>query len=186
MKIEAAPISGLYIITPDVRGDTRGFFMEVYREDEFMSAGINTGKFVQQNHSRSEKGIIRGLHFQWDKPLGKLIRVVNGGAFVVAVDIRKKSKTLGKWFSLELNADNKKIFFVPSGFASGFTVTGDCAEVEYLYTVLYNQNGESNIIWNDPEIGINWPNINNPILSDRDKNAGTFHDWLMRPESDIF
>lgn len=185
MKIKPASISGIYVIDPEVKKDERGFFMEVYREDLFAAAGIVIGRFVQQNHSLSRYGIIRGLHFQWDGPLDKLIRVINGRAFMVAVDIRKKSVTLGKWFGLELSAENKKLLYVPPGFASGFAVTGDVAEVEYLYTALYNPAGESNILWNDPVIGIKWP-IKNPILSDRDKGAYTLSEWLKMPESDIF
>ena len=185
MKIESTAISGLYVINPEVKGDERGFFMEVYREDFFAAAGIMIGKFVQQNHSFSQQGIVRGLHFQWDKPLDKLIRVINGRAFMVAVDIRKKSATLGQWFGLELSAENKKLLYAPAGFASGFAVTGDVAEVEYLYTALYNPAGESSILWDDPGIGIDWP-IKNPILSDRDKSARTLVDWLKTPESDFF
>lgn len=185
MKIEQATISGLYIISPEVKEDERGFFMEVYREDFFKAAGVAIGKFVQQNHSRSKKGIIRGLHFQWDKPLGKLIRVINGQAFMVAVDIRKKSSSLGQWFGFVLSAENKKLFYVPQGFASGFAVTGEVAEVEYLYTALFNPAGESNILWNDPKIGIDWP-IKDPVISERDKSARTLSEWLKTPESDIF
>lgn len=185
MKVKSAGISGLCIINPEVKGDERGFLMEVYREDVFTAAGVTIGKFVQQNHSLSKHGIVRGLHFQWDKPLGKLIRVINGRAFMVAVDIRKKSATLGKWFGLELSAENKRLLYAPAGFASGFAVTGDVAEVEYLYTAFYNPAGESCIIWNDPAIGIDWP-IKNPVLSDRDKTARTLAEWLKISELDFF
>src|SRR3989338_1174512 len=185
MNIEPTAISGLYVVSPEVKGDERGFLMEAYREDAFAAVGITVGKFVQQNQSFSRQGVVRGLHFQWDKPLGKLIRVINGKAFMVAVDIRKKSTTLGRWFSLELSAENKKSLYAPAGFACGFVVTGEVAEVEYLYTALYNPTGESNIIWNDPAVGIDWP-IKDPILSARDKSARALAEWLKTPESDIF
>lgn len=183
MEIEQTTIKGLLVINPEVKEDERGFFMEIYREDKFAVAGIKIEKLVQQNHSRSLKGVIRGLHFQWNKPLGKLIRVINGRAFVVAVDIRKKSSTLGQWFGLELSAENKKLLYAPAGFASGFAVTGDVAEVEYLYTALYNPAGESNILWNDPQISVDWP-IKNPILSERDQKARLLKEWLLDPLSD--
>lgn len=183
MKKKLTKIDGLFVISPEKRSDERGFFMEIYREDKFADAGIKVEKFVQQNHSCSKKGVIRGLHFQWDKPLGKLIRVINGQAFVVVVDIRKKSSTFGEWFGIELSAQNKKLLYAPAGFASGFAVTGEVAEVEYLYTALYNPNGESNILWNDPKIGIAWP-IKNPILSERDQKALTLNEWLKNPASD--
>lgn len=185
MKIEETRLPGLYIISPKVLEDARGFFMEVYREDLYKNQGLSVPKFVQQNHSRSEGNILRGLHFQYNAPLGKLIRIIAGQAFVVAVDIRKQSQTLGEWFGQEMSATNKKLMYVPPGFASGFAVTGDIAEVEYLYTALYNQEGESNIIWNDPKIGIKWP-ITSPTLSARDKSARTLTEWLKTPESDIF
>ncbi|MDO8499690.1 MAG: dTDP-4-dehydrorhamnose 3,5-epimerase [bacterium] len=186
LKVETTPLSSLYVITPKIVEDARGFFMEVYREDLYREQGLVIERFVQQNHSRSGRGILRGLHFQYDAPLGKLIRVINGQAFLAAVDIRKQSQTLGQWFGLDLSAENKKAIYVPPGFASGFAVTGDIAEVEYLYTAVYNQAGESNIIWNDPAVGIKWPITADPILSDRDKGARTLDEWLKTPESDLF
>lgn len=185
MVITKTRLSDLYVISPSIKEDARGFFMEVYREDVYREQGLEIPRFVQQNHSRSGKGILRGLHFQYNAPLGKLIRVINGSAFVVAVDIRKQSPTLGKWFGVELSAQNKKLMYAPPGFASGFAVTGKIAEVEYLYTALYNQDGESNIMWNDPKIGISWP-LNNPILSERDKAARTLDEWLITPEANLF
>jgi dTDP-4-dehydrorhamnose 3,5-epimerase len=184
MKIEPTSLKDLYVIKPSVIQDSRGFFMEVFRDDLYAEQGLAIPRIVQQNHSKSSQGVVRGLHFQWDKPLGKLIRVVSGSAFVVAVDIRKKSETLGKWFGLEVSAENKNILYAPAGFASGFAVTSLVAEVEYLYTAIYNQQGESNILWNDPKIGINWP-IPKPLLSDRDKSAVTLAEWLQTPESDL-
>ncbi|TSC96827.1 MAG: dTDP-4-dehydrorhamnose 3,5-epimerase [Parcubacteria group bacterium Athens0714_26] len=183
MKIEKTDINDLYIITPEVFRDNRGFFIEVCRKDKFKEAGIDVD-FVQFNQSQSKKGVVRGLHFQWDKPLGKLIRVTKGNAFVVVVDIRKKSDTFKQWFGLELSEDNKKLLYAPSGFAAGFCALSDLVDVQYGYTALYNSKAESNIIWNDLDIGIEWP-IKNPIISDRDKNAQTFQNWVIRPESEL-
>lgn len=184
MNIESTRLVGLKIIHPSVFSDERGFFMEVYRQDKLRAEGIDVN-FVQASHSSSKSGILRGLHFQWDKPLGKLIRVIRGRAFVVAVDIKKKSSTCGQWFGIELSDENKTELWMPAGFASGFCVLGEGADVEYQYTAIYNPNGESNIIWNDPEIGINWP-IQNPVLSPRDANASSLAVWLSRPEADVF
>ncbi len=131
------------------------------------------------------KSVVRGLHFQWDPPLAKLIRVSWGLIFAVAVDIRKKSPALGKWMGIELSAEERKEMYVPPGFASGFCSLSDPAQVEYLYTAPYNPKGESSIIWNDPEIGIRWP-VKNPVLSPRDASGQTFQEWLKRPESDCF
>ncbi len=184
MQITPTPLNGLVVIEPKIMADERGFFLEIYRQDALAAQGIDA-VFVQANHSFSKPGVLRGLHFQWDKPLGKLIRIISGQAFVVAVDIRKKSATCKKWFSTELSSKNKKMLFVPPGFASGFCTRGDGVDVEYQYTALYNPLGESNIIWNDPAIGITWP-IENPNLSPRDANASSLAAWLTRPESDDF
>jgi dTDP-4-dehydrorhamnose 3,5-epimerase len=184
MNFGETKLNGLYVIHPEVKGDERGFFMEVFRQDIFKENGLDL-QFVQVNHSRSGANVLRGLHFQYDKPLGKLIRVINGCAYVVAADIRKNSKTLGQWFGLELSAENKKLLYVPEGFASGFCVIGDIAEVEYQYTALYNINGESNILWDDPDLNVDWP-MQNPIISERDKKANTLYKWLKKEESNIF
>lgn len=184
MNFEETKLKGLFVIQPDVKGDDRGFFMEVFRQDIFSKNGLDL-KVAQVSHSRSNTNVLRGLHFQYDKPLGKLIRVINGRAYVVAVDIRKNSPTLGQWFGLELNANNKTLLYSPAGFASGFCVLGDVAEVEYQYTSLYNPLGESNILWNDTDLNITWP-LENPIISDRDKRANTFSEWLKKEESGLF
>lgn len=184
MTIEETKCNGLFLITPEIKGDSRGFFMEVYRRDVFAAHGIPTD-FVQCNHSRSSQGVVRGLHFQFDPPLSKLMRVISGTAWMVAVDIRPASPTLGQWVAHELSAENKVQLYAPAGFAAGFCVTGEHAEVEYHYSALYNQAGESNIMWNDPELGIPWP-ITNPTLSPRDQRAKTFKEWLARPEAKIF
>jgi dTDP-4-dehydrorhamnose 3,5-epimerase len=184
MQIKQTKLSGFLIIEPDPIIDERGFFMEVYRTDTFAEHGIPT-EFVQENHSSSSARVLRGLHFQWEPKLGKLIRVIRGKAFAVAVDIRPDSPTLGQWSGIELSYENKKQVWAPSGFATGFCVIGKNADMEYHYTALYNSKGESNILWNDPKIDIDWP-IENPIVSPRDSNAQTLEEWLKHPEAHLF
>jgi dTDP-4-dehydrorhamnose 3,5-epimerase len=184
MKLEKTNIQDLLIITPDVFEDERGFFMEVYRKDKFKEFGIDA-EFVQDNHSRSTKNVLRGLHFQWEPPMGKLMRVTFGKAFLVAVDVRKKSDTFGNWFGVDVSAENKKQIYAPAGFARGFCVLSDVAEIQYKCTGSYNNKAESGILWNDPAIGIEWP-VENPILSEKDKNAQTLNEWLKHLESDNF
>ena len=158
--------------------------METFREDQFRALGLPY-YYPQDNHSRSTKGILRGLHFQWEPAMGKLMRVTYGTAFLVAVDIRKQSPTLGKWFGIEVSAKNKRLVWAPAGFARGFCVLSDFAEVQYKCTGIYNNKCESSIRWNDPEIGIEWP-IANPALSERDAKAMTLKQWLGLPESEYF
>jgi len=141
--------------------------------------------FVQDNHSRSEKGVVRGLHFQWDPPMGKLMRVSLGCAFLVAVDIRKGSPTLGKWFGVEVSAENRRQVWAPAGFARGFCVLSEIAEIQYKCTGLYSNKAESGIRWNDPAIGIQWP-LSDVQLSEKDRKAQTLAQWLAVPESDKF
>ncbi len=184
MQIESTHLGDLKVLAPEVFEDERGFFMEVYREDQFKTLGLPY-HFVQENHSRSAKGVVRGLHFQWDPPQGKLMRVVYGIAFLMAVDIRKGSPTLGQWFGIEASAENKRQVWAPPGFARGFCVLTDFAEIQYKCTALWNPNGESGILWNDPEIGIKWP-ANEPILSGKDGEAQTLKQWLDSPLSDHF
>ncbi|MGD2087448.1 MAG: dTDP-4-dehydrorhamnose 3,5-epimerase [Candidatus Aminicenantes bacterium] len=184
VKIESEQLNGAVVIVPEVYEDERGFFMEVFRADQFRKLGLPT-EFVQDNHSRSQKGVLRGLHFQWDPPMGKLMRVTYGRAFLVAVDIRKGSPTLGQWFGIEVSAENKKQVWAPAGFARGFYTLSDSAEIQYKCTGIYNNKGESGILWNDPEIGVKWPEMN-PVLSKKDQNAQTMAQWLARPESDHF
>jgi dTDP-4-dehydrorhamnose 3,5-epimerase len=169
---------------PEVFEDERGFFMEIFRTDQFKELGL-PHEFVQDNHSRSEKGVLRGLHFQWEPPMAKLMRVTYGTAFLVAVDIRKGSPTLGKWYGLEVSAENKKQVFAPAGFGRGFCVLSDFAEVQYKCTGLYNPKCESGIRWDDPDIGIDWP-IKNPTLSNKDARAQTLAEWLQKPDSLLF
>ena len=184
IAIEKTPIEDLVVVKSEVFEDERGFFMEVFRKDQFEQLGLPTD-FVQLNHSASRKDVVRGLHFQWAPPMGKLMRVTAGTAFLVAVDIRKESPTLGKWFGVEASAENKIQLFAPACFARGFAVLSDYAEIQYMCTGIYGPKCESGILWNDPEIGIDWP-VKKPILSDKDKNAQTLAQWLERPESDHF
>ena len=156
ITVEKTPIEGLLVVTPTVFGDNRGYFMETYNIADFAEAGIDC-TFVQDNQSASKKGVIRGLHFQKEYPQDKLVRVISGEVFDVAVDMRKGSKTYGKWFGVRLSAENKKMFFIPKNFAHGFLVLSDYAEFTYKCTELYHPNDEGGIIYNDPDIGIEWP-----------------------------
>jgi dTDP-4-dehydrorhamnose 3,5-epimerase len=158
--------------------------METFREDQFKAHGLPY-HFVQDNHSRSAKGVVRGLHFQWEPPMGKLMRVSLGSAFLVAVDIRKGSPTLGKWVGIAVSAENRREVWAPAGFARGFCVVSDYAEIQYKCTGAYNNKGESGILWNDPEIGIEWP-ATNVELSEKDRKAQTLTQWLTSPESENF
>lgn len=184
IKIEETPIKDLIIVMGEIFEDERGFFSEIYRKDQFEALGL-PGEFVQLNHSGSVRNVLRGLHFQWDPPMGKLMRVTYGEAFLVAVDIRKNSPTLGKWFGIEASAKNRKQVWATAGFARGFLVLSDFAEIQYLCTGIYNAKGESGILWNDPDVGIKWP-ITEPILSEKDRKAQTLSAWLGKEESDYF
>jgi dTDP-4-dehydrorhamnose 3,5-epimerase len=186
IKIESKYLNDVVVVVPDIFQDSRGFFMETYREDQFKALGL-PHHFVQDNHSRSEKGVVRGLHFQWEPPMGKLMRVTFGSAFLVAVDIRKGSPTLGKWVGVEASAENRRQVWAPAGFARGFCVLSDFAEIQYKCTGLYSNKCESGLLWNDPAIGIDWPvPIGQAQLSDKDKKAQTLAQWLTRSESDNF
>jgi dTDP-4-dehydrorhamnose 3,5-epimerase len=184
IQTQNTPIHGCVIVRPEVFQDARGFFTEVYRCDQFKALGLPEA-FAQWNHSRSAKSVLRGLHFQWDPPMGKLMRVIVGEAFLVAVDIRKGSPTLGRHFAVTASAQNKLLLYAPAGFARGFCVLSDFAEIEYLTTGVYNSQAESGILWNDPALGIDWP-IRSPSLSAKDEKAQTLAAWLARPESDFF
>ncbi len=155
IKVTEAPIKGLYIIEPSVHGDSRGYFMETYNQRDMQEAGLNMN-FVQDNQSMSTKGVLRGLHFQKKFPQGKLVRVIKGKVFDVAVDLRKDSITYGKWFGVELTEENKKQFYISEGFAHGFLVLSDVAEFCYKVTDFYHPDDEGGIAWNDPTIGIDW------------------------------
>ncbi len=184
VHVETTPIEDLLVIVPEVFEDERGFFMEVYHQEEFRKAGL-PDTFVQLNHSRSARNVVRGLHFQWEPPMGKLMRVTLGTAYLVAVDIRKGSPTLGRWFGAEVSAASKRQIWAPAGFARGFCVLSEYAEIQYLCTGTYNKEGESGVLWSDPAIGIDWP-VSDPILSEKDTSAQTLAQWLGRPESDNF
>ena len=163
-------IEDLYVIEPTVFGDHRGYFMETYNQKEFEEASLDM-IFVQDNESRSKKGVLRGLHFQKTKPQGKLVRVIEGEVFDVAVDLRRSSKTFGQWYGVLLTAENKKQFYVPEGFAHGFVVLSETATFVYKCTQLYDPTDEGGLMWNDPEIGINWqiPKGMEILLSEKDK-----------------
>ncbi|MFY8020242.1 MAG: dTDP-4-dehydrorhamnose 3,5-epimerase [Bacteroidia bacterium] len=176
-------LNGLMVFQPEVFEDERGFFAEVYRKDQFVAYGIKD-EFVQDNHSRSAYGVLRGLHFQWEPAMAKLMRVTFGEAYLMAVDIRKESPTYGQWYGETVSAQNKKMVYAPAGFARGFCVLSEFAEIQYKCTGLYNKNAESGILWNDPALGIHWP-IENPILSDKDKNAQTLAEWSLNPTSNL-
>jgi dTDP-4-dehydrorhamnose 3,5-epimerase len=184
IKIESRHFGEIAVIVPDIFQDSRGFFSETFRADQFESLGLPT-QFVQDNHSQSAKGVVRGLHFQWEPAMGKLMRVTVGSAFLVAVDIRKGSPTLGKWFGIEASAANRRAVWAPAGFARGFCSLSDGTEIQYKCTGIYNGKAESGISWNDPAIGIEWP-LSDVAVSDKDRSARTLADWLASPESDNF
>ena len=158
IKVTKCPIEGLYIIEPTVHGDSRGYFMETYSQRDMMDAGLDM-EFVQDNQSMSVKGVLRGLHFQKQYPQGKLVRVIRGSVFDVAVDLRANSATYGKWYGVELTEENKKQFYISHGFAHGFLVLSDTAEFCYKCTDFYHPGDEGGLAWNDPAIGIQWPEV---------------------------
>lgn len=158
IKVSECPIEGLYIIEPAVHGDSRGYFMETYNQKDMAEFGLNMS-FVQDNQSMSVKGVLRGLHFQKQHPQGKLIRVIKGSVFDVAVDLRTGSHTYGQWYGEVLSADNKKQFYISEGFAHGFLVLSDTAETCYKVTDFYRPGDEGGLAWNDPEINIAWPRL---------------------------
>ena len=197
IKVTKAPIDGLYIIEPTVHGDSRGYFMETYNQKDMEEAGLNM-TFVQDNESMSRKGVLRGLHYQKQYPQGKLVRVIEGEVFDVAVDLRKDSPTFGQWYGAVLSDENKKQFYISPGFAHGFLVLSDVARFCYKCTDFYHPGDEGGLAWNDPEIGIKWPKLvgsysgnadstgyqladGTPLnLSDKDKK------WLGLKDSFVF
>jgi dTDP-4-dehydrorhamnose 3,5-epimerase len=184
IEIESTYLADVVVVVPGVFEDSRGLFSETFRADQFKSFGLPT-EFVQDNLSRSRKGVVRGLHFQWDPPMGKLMRVAAGSAFLVAVDIRKGSPTLGKWVGIEASAENRRAVWAPAGFARGFCALSDMAEIQYKCTGIYNGKAESGIRWDDPDIGIEWPTVD-ALVSDKDRNARTLAQWLLTSESNHF
>ena len=180
--VESRHLEDIVVIVPKAHRDDRGFFMEVYRADQFRDLGLPS-EFVQDNHSFSRKGVVRGLHFQWEPPVGKLMRVTRGTAFLVAVDIRKGSPTLGQWFGLEASAENMKQVWAPAGFARGFCALTDEVEVQYKCTGIFNDRAESAIRWDDPDVGVEWP-LKEVRLSDKDRNAHSLRVWLTSPDAE--
>jgi dTDP-4-dehydrorhamnose 3,5-epimerase len=179
MKFTKTKLPGVILIEPHVFGDQRGFFMETYHRELFRNKGI-TLPFVQDNHSRSQKGVLRGLHYQQPKSQGKLVRCGRGSLFDVAVDIRRGSPTFGKWVGADLSEENKLMLWIPPGFAHGFCVTSDETDLVYKCTALYSQKDEHAIRWDDPDIGIDWP-IASPHLSERDETAPLLRDARRLP-----
>lgn len=170
MKVTQTSLKDCVIIEPVVFGDERGFFLETFQAARYSQAAGITLSFVQDNYSRSARGVLRGLHFQKSKPQGKLVRVVSGEVYDVAVDLRSDSSTFGQWEGVVLSEHNKKQLWVPPGFAHGFLVLSDSADFEYKCTDYYAPSDEASILWNDPALNISWP-IDQPILSDKDMNA---------------
>lgn len=166
-KFNTTHIKDVYIIEPTVFGDHRGYFMETYNAEDFKAAGLNYS-FVQDNQSSSRRGVLRGLHFQKTHPQAKLVRVLSGEVFDVAVDLRKNSPTYGQWVGVLLSAENKKQFMIPRGFAHGFVVVSETAEFAYKCDDFYHPEDEGGLIYNDPEVGIEWPEVGEIILSEKD------------------
>ena len=169
ITVETCEIEGLKVITPTVFGDDRGYFMETYNYNDFAAAGIDV-QFVQDNQSASKKGVLRGLHFQINYPQDKLVRVVNGEVFDVAVDLREGSETYGKWYGVLLSEENKRMLYIPKGFAHGFVVLSNEAELLYKASDEYSPQNDKGIKWNDPDININWGIDFEPIISEKDSN----------------
>ncbi|MGN6478590.1 dTDP-4-dehydrorhamnose 3,5-epimerase [Luteibacter sp.] len=174
MKFNETTLPGCIVIEPQVFGDTRGFFYESYNEAKFQEAGI-TRRYVQSNVSRSARGVLRGLHYQWPNPQGKLVSVLEGEVYDVAVDIRRGSPTFGKWAAVMLTAENHRHFWIPEGFAHGFCVVSEHATFAYQCTALYDPKGDASVRWDDPDIGIDWP-VSMPLLSMKDEKAPFLRD----------
>ena len=180
-QFEKTPIEGVYVIFPTVFGDDRGYFMETYQYEEFAAAGLDM-TFVQDNQSKSKRGVLRGLHFQTRNPQGKLVRVIRGEVYDVAVDIRKGSPTFGQHFGVLLSEENKKQFYIPEGFAHGFLVTSETAEFVYKCTNYYDPSSEAGILWDDPDLAIEWPVAADMeiLLSEKDKKQQSFADYCKK------
>jgi dTDP-4-dehydrorhamnose 3,5-epimerase len=179
MKFIPASLPGVLLIEPALFGDARGFFMETYHQDRFREQGIDL-PFVQDNHSRSGRGVLRGLHYQEPNPQGKLVRCTRGALFDVAVDIRVGSPHFGAWFGAELSEENRRMLWVPPGFAHGFCATSEEADLVYKCTQLYDGPSDRGIAWNDPDIGIDWP-VSDPLLSNKDAAAPRLKDATVLP-----
>ncbi|MBB3393380.1 dTDP-4-dehydrorhamnose 3,5-epimerase [Rhizobium sp. BK060] len=185
MKATPLEIADVLLVEPTVYGDDRGFFFESFNQARFNAAVGRDVSFVQDNHSKSAKGVLRGLHYQIRRPQGKLVRVVDGTVFDVAVDMRKGSPTFGKWVGETLSADNKRQLWIPPGFAHGFLVLSDCAQFLYKTTDFYSPENERAVIWNDRDLNIAWPIKGAPLLSEKDAMASTFeHAELFLDQAD--
>ena len=181
MKAIETSLPGVLLLEPRVFADERGFFMETYHVERFRALGIDE-LFVQDNHSRSCRGVVRGLHYQEPRPQGKLVRCVRGSVFDVAVDIRRGSPHYGEWFGAELSEENRRLLWIPAGFAHGFCATSDVADLVYKVTEIYDGSADRSIVWNDPDIGIEWPEIAEPLLSAKDAAAPRLRDAVMLPK----
>jgi dTDP-4-dehydrorhamnose 3,5-epimerase len=180
MNVIETALPGVLLIEPKVFGDARGFFLESWNAKTFADLGLNID-FVQDNHSRSAKGVLRGIHYQLNEPQGKLVRVVNGAVFDVAVDLRKSSPRFGKWVGFELSAENKRMMWVPPGFGHGFVVLSESADFLYKTTAYYAPQWDRGVRWNDPDIGVQWPLEGAPQLSAKDQVAPLFKDAEVYP-----
>jgi dTDP-4-dehydrorhamnose 3,5-epimerase len=176
LKFSESEIPGIVLVEPDVHRDERGFFLESFHKRKYREGGIDA-VFIQDNHSRSMRGTLRGLHLQLDRPQGKLVRVIRGTVWDVAVDVRRGSPTFGRHIAAELSAESQLQMYVPPGLAHGFLVTSESAELEYKCTEFYDPTSELSILWNDPELGIPWPSVA-PLLSDRDREAPRLADVI--------
>ena len=183
INVTKAPIEGLYVIELTVHGDNRGYFMETYNQNDMKEAGLDM-VFVQDSQSMSTKGVLRGLHFQKEYPQGKLVRVIKGSVFDVAVDLREGSKTYGQWYGVELTEENKKQFYISEGFAHGFLVLSETAEFCYKVTDFYHPGDEGGLAWNDPEIGIEWPTLKGEYPGSADASGYTLLDGTKLNLSD--
>jgi dTDP-4-dehydrorhamnose 3,5-epimerase len=179
--VESTWLDRVVVLRTRSIADDRGSFLELFRADRFRELGL-PDRFLQDNRSRSRRGVLRGLHFQWDRPMGKLMRVAAGRGFLVAVDIRHGSPTAGRWHAREVAAEDGIQIWAPAGFARGFCALSEWVEIDYKCTALYSPAGESAIRWNDPAIGIDWP-LGEPTLSPRDASAASLEEWLRRPEA---
>ena len=182
MKVIETTLPGVLVFEPKLHGDSRGFFLETYREDILREAGISEC-FVQDNHSRSSRGVLRGLHYQLVQPQGKLVRVARGAVFDVAVDLRKNSATFGHWYGVTLDEESMRMMYIPPGFAHGFLVLSEIADFIYKCTDYYHSQSEQGILWNDPAIGIKWPSVE-VYLSEKDTNNPALHEQaeLLLPQ----
>jgi dTDP-4-dehydrorhamnose 3,5-epimerase len=187
LQVHRTSIPEVLVVEHETFRDDRGFFMEAFHAEQF-AAYAHLGlpsSFVQLNHSRSGLGVVRGLHFQWQPPMGKLMRVARGRAYIVAVDVRPGSPTLGRFEAITADDENHLALWAPASFARGFCALSDLVDIEYLTTGTYNGEAESGIAWDDPDIGIDWP-VRDPLLSARDRSAQSLADWLARPEAQRF